>query len=845
MADPSLPEPSSQAMDTSPDFNQETTSFAVDPSSLRAAALMTLKSKRRKPAEVAAPPSLPARPQGPSDTLDYGSSEPAPPPESSAPASDPGQREEGEISDSEEPPAPAQAPEPPQPLPQRPRPAALPPKPAFLDTTPIPVKPAEPPTPSLLDRISTAPRKASGSFSSQISPREKPPRRPSIITMPVHEPEFVIDAEHIRPGLTMTQEQYDTAKDIILDLLGWGVHPNHLLDMGLSREILFYVFSELNLRFPANLDATGLIPYTPNMVRPGTHSELPAQRGLHHGLPPKPPPLATPVRPIQQTLDPDVPPSAALLDMEQKRRQELMARKRKTATLKAQQSHRTQDIEMGPPAPIDQVEDFLQSIAPGPSGPLSAQPSFSSLSAQATQSPPSYADDDMDVDEIPGLSFSRPEPPPPVRPAPAAVPKPAAPVMRRQAPPPAPAPASAPVPRQAPAAAPVPAAPAATPRAPVPAVAPTPAPAAPMPVPKEVGLAPSLSQVMAAALPGGDIPRVDEVPAMPASASYNGNGFNASSAQKNGQTRNGQPPPPPRGKKRPVAADFVDADERRPAPRPQMPRSPVRANSFAGGISTAKRLIIDVSDTEDDGSSSIGTSSQGSLSMSQSVPYIAQPMPTLPLTMTGTPITGMPMYTKGFGTPTAGLGSPRPPAAGSPAALVGPDELRRKEDEIRRMKQKIIDAEKRKKQPKLVPVQVGDSAVTTPTSGSTVVSPVVAPAVVASMQAVVAPKRAVGTPKPTTAKAEVARTPRPAVPMKSLQDSPRPNMVLQASAPAFHPAKPLTPAATPKPVAVVNHGIPPPPATVNDDTRAQETLQATAKPDELAARVPVLVNASS
>ena len=56
----------------------------------------------------------------------------------------------------------------------------------------------------------------------------------------------------------MNQEQYDTAKDIVLDLLGWGVPPEYLVDCGLSREIVFYVFLELNLRLPANLDVSGL-----------------------------------------------------------------------------------------------------------------------------------------------------------------------------------------------------------------------------------------------------------------------------------------------------------------------------------------------------------------------------------------------------------------------------------------------------------------------------------------------------------------------------------------------------------------------------------------------------------
>lgn len=61
----------------------------------------------------------------------------------------------------------------------------------------------------------------------------------------------------------MTQAQYDAAKDIVLDLLGWGVPPDYLVSCGVSREIMFYVFTELNLRLPPNFDASGITPYPP------------------------------------------------------------------------------------------------------------------------------------------------------------------------------------------------------------------------------------------------------------------------------------------------------------------------------------------------------------------------------------------------------------------------------------------------------------------------------------------------------------------------------------------------------------------------------------------------------
>ncbi|KIY72000.1 hypothetical protein CYLTODRAFT_80088 [Cylindrobasidium torrendii FP15055 ss-10] len=76
-----------------------------------------------------------------------------------------------------------------------------------------------------------------------------------------------IDEFHVRPGLALSQSQYDACKDIVLDLLGWGVTPEYLAQCGLSREIIFFTFTELNLRLPANLDTTGLSPFDPTAPR--------------------------------------------------------------------------------------------------------------------------------------------------------------------------------------------------------------------------------------------------------------------------------------------------------------------------------------------------------------------------------------------------------------------------------------------------------------------------------------------------------------------------------------------------------------------------------------------------
>jgi hypothetical protein len=64
----------------------------------------------------------------------------------------------------------------------------------------------------------------------------------------------------------VTDKEYEATKDIILDLLGWGVDPEYLVDFGLSREVIFYVFQELNLRLPSNLNVEGLAKFPPEEV---------------------------------------------------------------------------------------------------------------------------------------------------------------------------------------------------------------------------------------------------------------------------------------------------------------------------------------------------------------------------------------------------------------------------------------------------------------------------------------------------------------------------------------------------------------------------------------------------
>lgn len=104
----------------------------------------------------------------------------------------------------------------------------------------------------------------------------------------------------------VNQHQYDAAKDAILDLLGWGVPPEYLVDCGLTRELVFHVFNELNLRLPQNLDTTGIVPYKPDLP---TFLERQNSAAL---MPPPPPPQGNrssqahpslPSKPHLQSLD--------------------------------------------------------------------------------------------------------------------------------------------------------------------------------------------------------------------------------------------------------------------------------------------------------------------------------------------------------------------------------------------------------------------------------------------------------------------------------------------------------------------------------------------------------------
>ncbi|KAL5519886.1 hypothetical protein ACEPAG_1546 [Sanghuangporus baumii] len=146
---------------------------------------------------------------------------------------------------------------------------------------------------------------------------------------------WVPSEDHVRPGLKMNMEQFNLAKELILDLLGWGVSPEYLVDCGLTREAVFYTFTELNLKLPQNLDVSGFLPsLSPPTSTPkddGQGSSIDAQRAsLSHPLPAKPPtqaPSMTAPTSTASILQQTHPSGQNLSDMEAQRRLELQARK--------------------------------------------------------------------------------------------------------------------------------------------------------------------------------------------------------------------------------------------------------------------------------------------------------------------------------------------------------------------------------------------------------------------------------------------------------------------------------------------------------------------------------------
>lgn len=61
----------------------------------------------------------------------------------------------------------------------------------------------------------------------------------------------------------MNFEDFEKAKILILDLLGFGMTPEDLVDIPISKRLVVYCLRELKMRLPANVAVEDIIPYEP------------------------------------------------------------------------------------------------------------------------------------------------------------------------------------------------------------------------------------------------------------------------------------------------------------------------------------------------------------------------------------------------------------------------------------------------------------------------------------------------------------------------------------------------------------------------------------------------------
>jgi hypothetical protein len=64
---------------------------------------------------------------------------------------------------------------------------------------------------------------------------------------------FPCQNSNLTPWSIVTESQIDDAKSLVLDLLGWGVDPEYLVTSGVHPELIYRIFTDLNLRLPINL----------------------------------------------------------------------------------------------------------------------------------------------------------------------------------------------------------------------------------------------------------------------------------------------------------------------------------------------------------------------------------------------------------------------------------------------------------------------------------------------------------------------------------------------------------------------------------------------------------------
>ncbi|KDQ20928.1 hypothetical protein BOTBODRAFT_26939 [Botryobasidium botryosum FD-172 SS1] len=324
--------------------------------SLRAAALLSLKNKRRKlstpepgaklPGDISQEAGIPLSSQGEEAHTE---------------------REEGEISDDEQ---------------EESHPVAVP-----AIVTPSKSDQPTSPTSPTKDRTNMSLSEEQPTTSNPATLVQPSPPPPPV-TPPKGIPSTTTAAQHpfstaaARAKLNMSSEEIHEAKVLMLDVLGWGVPPQYLLDLGLSPLCIAVCFMELRLRLPDSI--AGLIEdvlSTPGSCALIGHHQPPPPGSPSPSEPKSPVPLveALPVHSVTPARHPPVTPPAAdrsprhspyaspspighqrppvdLHEIETLRKQELLARR---AAIQSRSRKQAAAVASRPPAPSEEELEML------------------------------------------------------------------------------------------------------------------------------------------------------------------------------------------------------------------------------------------------------------------------------------------------------------------------------------------------------------------------------------------------------------------------------------------------------------------------------------------------------
>ncbi|KAF8417902.1 hypothetical protein L210DRAFT_987708 [Boletus edulis BED1] len=104
-------------------------------------------------------------------------------------------------------------------------------------------------------------RFSSTSSQSPSQPSKDQPELRSSSQVRASTPAFSLESTTNPPSVElMTKEHLDRAKSLVLDLLGWDVTLEYLVERGLSSAAIYAIFTDLRLRLPSNTNTLSPLP---------------------------------------------------------------------------------------------------------------------------------------------------------------------------------------------------------------------------------------------------------------------------------------------------------------------------------------------------------------------------------------------------------------------------------------------------------------------------------------------------------------------------------------------------------------------------------------------------------